>query len=465
MSAEDLVPLAHERAVLGCVLAGQATVGDTGPLAADDFGHGPHRHVWHAFRALDAVGHPIDHLTVAECLKEQGRLAEIGGPAFLMGLDQGIPLAHNLPSYCHVVTDYAARRHIIAEAMRAVEGAKDLKKRPATVAAEASGSLLLTETHGGDESGDVDLHEITDRWDRYAQMTEEERVKHSPYLPMPWGWMREAGVLGFPESLSVIAGRSGIGKTATLSTCAAYWLKLLPHKGGIIGLEDGTVWLDERWIAKSLGIDYGLVGAMRLNEWQEQRYAEHYGTYGPLLRDKLRKYRRAGMTSSKLISQCRRWIDQGLKWIIVDHGLRVIYENDGRLRDDKVIGRTVETLADLALNTKTHIIMAWHLNRAQDDETQPSLGDLKESGYLDAAARFIWAPWRKQGRTMATVVKATKVAPVGLTCQLEWAGRSGMFDTELGRVVDFEAERRAAQEAAKEARASGKRKVLFGGAQ
>lgn len=462
MSAEDLVPLAHERAVLGCVLAGEATVGDTGPLAVEDFGHEPHRHVWHAFRALDAVGHPIDHLTVAECLKEQGRLAEVGGPAYLMALDQGIPLTHNLPSYCHVVRDYAARRHIVTEAMRAVEAAKDLKKRPASVAAEVSGRLLLAERHGADESGDVDLHEINDRWDAYMKQTPAEREASAPYLPMPWPWMREAGMLGFPASLSVIAGRSGIGKTATLSTCAAYWLKNLPHKGGIIGLEDGTVWLDERWIAYSTGLDYGLVGNCRMSETQAACYAEHFEKYGPLLNQKLRKYRRAGMTSSQLVSQCRRWIDQGIRWIIVDHGLRVVYESDGRMRDDKVIGRTVETLADLALNTKTHIIMAWHLNRAQDDETQPSLGDLKESGYLDAAARFIWAPWRKQGRTLATVVKATKVAPVGLTCHLEWAGRSGMFDVRHGQVVDFEAERRAALEAAKEAKEAAKRKSLFG---
>ena len=58
-----------------------------------------------------------------------------------------------------------------------------------------------------------------------------------------------------------------------------------------------------------------------------------------------------------------------------------------------------------------------------------------------------------------TVVKATKVAPVGMTCELGWKGRSGLFDTNQGRVVDFQAEARAAAEAKK---ANTKSSNLFG---
>lgn len=457
--SDTLVPLAHERAVIGCVLAGHATAGDTGPLPAESFGNEAHRLVWQAIRDLDGMGHSVDQITVAERLKEAGHLATVGGPAVLMGWDASLPTGWNLPAYVATVAKYAGHRHLLAEAERLRLSALNVAKEPNAIAAEASGRLVLLDTKNTDELGDVDLHEITDRWDRYGRLTDEQRELESPYLPMPWPWMREAGIYGFPPSLSVVAGRSGIGKTATLSTCMAYWVKELPHHGGVIGLEDGTVWLDERWIARTLGIDYAQVGTARLSDWQEKRYAEFHGTIGPMLRTKLRKYRKAGMTSSMLIAKCRRWIDQGVKWIVVDHGLRVIYESDGRIRDDKVIGRTVEALADLALNTKTHIIVAWHLNRASEDGAQPTLGDLKESGYLDAAARFIWSPWRKGDRTLTTVVKATKVAPVGLTCNLEWSGRSGMFDPKLGRVVDFKAEAEAVQEAAKaerDARRGGK---------
>ena len=462
MSAE-LVPADHERAILGLVLGGHVTAGDTGPLRAEDFGHVPHAQVWAAILGLDADGRQVDLLSVAERLKEAGHLAGVGGPAWLMTLDIPVLGPVNLNTYCATVREYAARRQLKAEARRLDAAAADLKRRPQEVAAEASGRLVLAGGATGDEAGDVDLLEITDRWGKFVCLPPEEQEQAMPYLPVPWQFMREAGIKGLPF-FSVIAGRSGIGKTATLSTLAAYWLRVLPHKGAIIGLEDGTAWLDERWLARTLCMDYADVGTSRLSEWQEQRYAEFVDTIQPILATKLRKYRRAGMTAGELVARCRRWIEQGVKWILVDHGLRVDYEAGERERTDLAIKRTVETLAALAFNTNTHIVFAWHLNRLGEDEAQPTMRDLKESGYLDAAARFIWGAWRKGDRTMLTVLKATKVAPPGLTCEVVWAGRSGMFDVKEGRVVDFAAEARAAQAAKEDARKDKKRNSLFGGA-
>lgn len=457
MSAHVDIPA--ERAVIGAVLNG-ATRQQVGDLRADDFTEA-RRFIWEAVLRLFSQGRAVDHLTLAEALKIAGRLVEVGGPSALMGLDDvgRIVLAAHLQQQVAVLKDRGARRRLDAEFDRRKAELVDLNLAPSRIAALASQSVL---TAGGstddDEPGDVDLWEINDRWDAWGKMTEEQRVLHSPYLPLPWEFMREAGMYGFPESFSVIAGRAGRGKTAALSTCIAYWLRVLPHHGGLIGLEDGTAWLDERWIAASLGINYADVGCSRLNTWQEERYVEHLEHVGPLLQTKLRKYRRPAMTATQLLTKCRRWLDDGVKWIVVDHGLRVIYEPDGRLRDDKIIGNTVDALANMAMVYKAPIIFAWHLNRASEDEAQPTLGDLKESGYLDAAARFIVGMWSKEGRTMATVVKATKVAPVGMTCELEWKGRSGLFDTSKGKVVDFQAEARAAAEAK---RAEKKSATLF----
>lgn len=449
-----------ERAVIGAVLCG-ATRTQVADVRPEDFTEA-RVYVWQAVERLFSQGAAVDHLTLSEALKVAGRLVEVGGPAELMRMDSGGRLSlAALPQHVAIIRDRARRRRLHEAGERLKAMAYDLNLPTDRIASHgAQAALTAGGTSDGDEAGDVDLWEINDRWSAWAQMSEEERARHAPYLPMPWGWMREAGVYGFPESLSVVAGRSGIGKTALLSTCMAYWLRVLPHQGAVIGLEDGTAWLDERWIASSLGINYAEVGTARLTPWQEEKYAEHVQHVGPMLHQKLRKYRRAGMTAGQLLARCRRWVDEGVKWIVVDHGLRVVYEPDGRLREDKVIGNTMDALSNLALNTRTHIIVAWHLNRASDDDSMPTQGDLKESGYLDAAARAIYGLWRKDNRTLCTVVKATKVAPVGMTCEFAWKDRSGMFDTTQGRVVDFAAEARAAKEAkAMERKAVG----LFGG--
>jgi replicative DNA helicase len=441
-----------ERAVIGAVLNG-ATRQQVGDLRVDDF-TGGREHIWACVLRLFSQGRAVDHLTLAEALKVSGRMSDAGGPRAFLGSETVLVLPAHLQQQVAVLKDRGARRRLDAEFDRRKAELVDLNLAPSRIAALASQSVL---TAGGstddDEAGDVDLWEINDRWDAWGRMTEEERVKHAPYLPLPWEWMRDAKMYGFPANLSVVAGRSGIGKTAFLSTCMSWWLRLLPHQGGVIGLEDGTSWLDERWIAASLGINYADVGCSRLTEYQQQSYLEHMERVGPVLQKKLRKYRRPSLTATQLLTKCRRWLDDGVKWIVVDHGLRVTYEADGRLRDDAIIGKTMDALANMAMGFNAHIIVAWHLNRrAEDDEAMPQQRDLKESSYLDAAARFIPILWRKEGRTLCTVVKATKVAPVEMTCELQWKGRSGMFDTNQGRVVDFQAEARAAAEAKKAAK-------------
>lgn len=463
-----------ENAIIGAVLCG-ATREAVQDLRPDDF-TGVRVHVWRAVEALFTRGVAVDHVTLSDALKVSGRLAEVlegmGSKAALMHLDEGgrwLLRQDGLPRHVAIIRDRARRRRLAELGDRLKAMSYDLNLTTDRIATEAAAAALAAggSLQEGDEPGDVDFWEINDRWDAWNKMAEHERAKHEPYLPMPWDWMREAGFYGFPQSLSVVAGRSGIGKTAMLSTCMSYWLRVLPHKGAVIGLEDGTAWLDERWLASSLGIDYAAVGTARLTEWQAQKYQDHAERIVPILQQKLRKYRRAGMTASQLLTQCRRWVDEGVKWIVVDHGLRVVYESDGRMRDDKIIGRAMDDLANLGLNNKVHIVVAWHLNRASDDDSQPSLGDLKESGYLDAAARAIFGLWRKADRTLMTVVKATKVAPVGATCEFGWKERSGMFDLSLGRVVDFQAEARAAKEAAaaeKAQRTGSAKNRLFGGA-
>lgn len=457
--SEVLVHMQAERAVLGCVLTG-ALVEQTGPLPAECFGHRPHRLVWEAILSLPQ-GEVVNELTVSERLKAMGALEIVGGPQFLMAMDQAVPLHHNLAAFCAILRDYAHRRALDAHGSAVCVAARDFSRPPVSTAVEAAARFSSLDAAAVNESAEGDLLEILGDWDDVWQGKAEE-----PYLQVPWQWFTDAGLKGFPHNLSVVAGRSGIGKTSTLSTCMAYWLWNLPHQGGVFGLEDGTRWFPERWIAYKLGMDYSQVGASkeRLTVAQEMAMEDFAPRLHDILRSKLKRYKRPGITASELVARCRRWVSEGVKWIVIDHGLRVDYEA-GNGREDRAIGRTVDALANLAYDKKVHIIVAWHLNRSGDDDSMPQRRDLKESGYLDAAARLILGAWRQpngpggQPRTMLTVVKANKVAPEGLTGCLEWAGRSGMFEPRGGYVVDFNAERQQEKDAQQAAKAS---KRLFG---
>ena len=105
--------LAAERAVLGAVLADNAVIADVGKIVQpDDFANVAHAQIFAAMLGLDSAQRTVDHLTLAEELKTRGQLASVGGPAYLMGLDQVVPLASNAAQYATIVKDQAIRRRL-----------------------------------------------------------------------------------------------------------------------------------------------------------------------------------------------------------------------------------------------------------------------------------------------------------------------------------------------------------------
>src|SRR4051812_48671982 len=98
--------LAAERAVLGAVLADNQVLGEVAQLVGStDFSSPAHGQIFAAMVAVEGLGQKVDHLTLAEQLKTRGTLASVGGPAYLMGLDQVVPVATNAIQYARIVKD------------------------------------------------------------------------------------------------------------------------------------------------------------------------------------------------------------------------------------------------------------------------------------------------------------------------------------------------------------------------
>src|SRR5215472_6843733 len=111
-SHEDL---AAERAVLGAVLADNSVIANVAELIQpDDFANAAHAQIFAAMLGLDAAQRTVDHLTLSEELKTRGQLATVGGPPYLMGLDQVVPIASNAAQYAQIVRDQATRRRLAA---------------------------------------------------------------------------------------------------------------------------------------------------------------------------------------------------------------------------------------------------------------------------------------------------------------------------------------------------------------
>jgi replicative DNA helicase len=470
MSFPVLVAEADEKAVIGCVLAG-CDWQHVGMLRPDEFGAPAHVLIWEAFRRLRQKGRPVDTITASEELKAMGRLAEVGGSAYLMSLDQ-LPVVGHVAGYVSAVRSIAVKREVQRRANMLAAAAHDPHLTDADLLARAQSGFMGLSAGEVDEAGDADVWNIMDRWQAWMD-GDGKALAYVPHtisgLAPTFGpdGQEESVSPGYPMSLSVVGGMSGVGKTSVAASEIEGFVFRLGLPGGIIGLEDGTEWLAKRLMARELRIRFGLVGACRLNDWQQVKLADWCERVPPVLRERVRTWPK-GMDSPQLLAKVEQWKQWGARWVWVDHGLRVKYRAGARDRLDLLINETTEALAEIARPTRNHpgmaIIVNWHVNREWEEETAPQRKHFKESGYLDANARYMVAVWKREkspGARLFTGVKAN-FGPEGWTVEVPLDADAGLLRSTGGRVLDFEAERRAEADA-KQAAAKVRRGGLFGG--
>ncbi len=116
-----------EASLLGALLLSKdalTAVAETG-IAAADFYKPAHQHVYEAVRVLASAGEPVDAVTVAEELRRNALLDEIGGPATLLELQAATPAISNAARYARIVQDTAMLRRLISVASDIAELAYD----------------------------------------------------------------------------------------------------------------------------------------------------------------------------------------------------------------------------------------------------------------------------------------------------------------------------------------------------
>jgi replicative DNA helicase len=486
MSAADNVREERvELAVLSCLLNGTRV--DDVPAPPEAFSKPEYRAIFSACLAA------LRRLRVVDPVSVQAQLELDGAPREVVDLVQYVALADcrpgNLREYLAVLLDYHARRIGILAAEKAIRSLADPRRRVDVATQEAASVLATLGVAHDEQRGGDDVRAILSDYRDVMEALEAKREPRPAFLAVPDAGLCDGAnpFRGFPAKkgmscLGVVAARSGTGKTARLSSWIHHWLCTLKKRGGLFGLEDGTRWLVERWVARDFGMAWGDVGSVvpehqrrRIRDipWVPEHFADvRHGAaesyflpevsffgllsgYERLLDERLMRHGGGGITSPQLLAKCRRWIDEGAEWIAVDHGLRVDYVAGRDERLDLAIKRGVEGLSTLSEQTGVPIILAWHLNRsAGSDELPPAMKDVKESGYLDATAATVLGLWRNgEGRTFSNVIKSRRSGAIGRVAELPWADQSGMFAPHLSREVDLAAEYAQKKTAGKQGKA------------
>ena len=97
--AERTLPhnLEAERSVLGAILVQNDAFNMAAQvLKSEDFYRDAHRRIFDCMAALSERSHAIDFVTLKEELSRSGNLDEVGGPAYVASLADGVPRATNV---------------------------------------------------------------------------------------------------------------------------------------------------------------------------------------------------------------------------------------------------------------------------------------------------------------------------------------------------------------------------------
>src|SRR5690349_6275607 len=135
--------LEAEKSVLGAILIHNEAFNHAAELIdARDFFRDAHRRIFDKMIVLSERGNAIDLVTLKEELQRSSELDEVGGPAYIASLADGVPRSANVEHYARIVKEKATLRSLIHSANKILVEAYEAEDEPDILLDEAERSIF-----------------------------------------------------------------------------------------------------------------------------------------------------------------------------------------------------------------------------------------------------------------------------------------------------------------------------------
>lgn len=434
-----------EQSVLGGLMLENQRWDDVAEIVSEqDFSSRPHRSIFSAMRSLVANQFPIDLITLAEHIENEGegKLDSLGGFAYLAELSKNTPSAANIIAYAQIVRERAVIREMIKVANEITEAGYNPEGRTSDELLDLAESRIfqIAEQRGNKSGGPENISSILDR-----TVTKIEALFQRPHdgvTGVDTGYVdvnkKTAGLQ--PSDLIIIAARPSMGKTTfAMNICEN--VSLTNDKPVMIfSLEMPTEQLMMRSLASLSRVNQT---SIRTGQLDDEDWARLSGTMGLLLEKKnIYIDDSSGLTPMDVRSRARRLSREhgGLSLIMIDYLqlMRVPSLSDNRTLEIAEISRSLKALAK-ELNVP--VIALSQLNRSleQRADKRPVNSDLRESGSIEQDADLIMFIYRDEvyheNRDMKgiaeIIIGKQRNGPIG-TVRLTFNGQWSRFDNYGG---------------------------------
>lgn len=389
--------LAAEESLLGALLLSRDVVGQVAELGllVDHFYKPSHQHIYTAIRGLMTAGQPVDIVTVADELRRNGLLDEVGGTQTLLDLQNATPAISSAARYSKIVQDTALLRRLISVAGEITEIAY-LEPDDVTKALDEAESKVfeVAEDRVTDSTrplGDllpVAMDKLQETYDRGDTIT-----------GVASGFNDLDEILaGFqPSTLNIIGARPSMGKTALGLGIATHVAKTVHRPVLVFSLEMGHAELTQRVLASEAEVESQKLRTGRLveSDWTKIGKALNRLDTVPLFLDDNPR-----VTVMEIRAKARRLKARhgGLAMIVIDYlqlmsGGGITAEN--RQLEVSEISRGLKILAR---EMEVPILALSQLSRALETrgDKRPMLSDLRESGSLEQDADVVMFLYRDE---------------------------------------------------------------------
>src|ERR671911_834424 len=255
-AAERTLPhnLEAERSVLGAVLVHN----DAFTLAAQvidsaDFYRDAHRRIFDRMVALNERHQAIDFVTLKEELARGGDLDEVGGPAYVASLADGVPRATNVEYYARIVKEKSTLRNLIYAANKILTNAYEAEQEPETILDEAE-SAIFSVADDRLKAGFVPMRDLVkESFPKIEQLFEQKRL----ITGVPTGFVDLDEMTRGLQSgdLVIVAARPSMGKTSLVLNIAQHVGTKTDMSVGIFSLEMSKEQLFLRMLTGEARID------------------------------------------------------------------------------------------------------------------------------------------------------------------------------------------------------------------
>ena len=142
---ERILPhnLEAEKSVLGAILIHNEAFNHAAELLESrDFFRDAHRRIFEKMVMLSERNDAIDFVTLKEELSRAGELDNVGGPAYVASLADGVPRSANVEYYARIVKEKSTLRSLIHSANKILVEAYEAEQEPDLLLDEAEASIF-----------------------------------------------------------------------------------------------------------------------------------------------------------------------------------------------------------------------------------------------------------------------------------------------------------------------------------